>query len=334
MKTRNKTRINSTFIIRQGNNLSTTRDLVKIIINKEIIVEDYYTFSYSHTRNIELHCKNNKGMILFNLSKSYARTSEQYINGLINEGIKRFFLLHILLYNKPLKLNTILLITSDGKEIDFTDNVETNSLLLKSNFISIPESLKSKELLQRVVSICKSKQDSKIACLNAFIISRTVPQDSVLCFFYSWMSFNGFYNSLFPNDKTDTKKLGSFINQFFHGSRFLTADERKRVGKRIKVVLGQERFNINDLDDNNSNICISIRTDLSKITSSNSINIKGFIMVDFAYYLRCDLFHANHPAPILILNNDYEIRAMMVSQKLLDQFLAENIYALFSKTTT
>lgn len=249
------------------------------------------------------------------------------MNSLIVEIIKRILLLHIILYDNPIKLDKIILIINNEKEIYLTKIIDKNSLLLTSkNKILIPHDLKETKYLNNIISTTHKK---KYACLISFIFSRLSNIDIHQRFIYSWLSFDGFVNSKnYFNTKTDAHKLSCFIEEYYSNSKFLEWRNREKISKFI-IELIDDSLNVDDFLNANSEEYTLISNKLKELNILDEINVKVFLMVDFSYYLRCKFFHANNPIPLIIIENDKEIKAMKIAQQLLDTFLSQHIVELF-----
>lgn len=55
----------------------------------------------------------------------------------------------------------------------------------------------------------------------------------------------------------------------------------------------------------------------------------GLLVLDYAYYLRCNYFHAGKPLPLFNFESDVELKSLNIINELLKEFLDDNITKVF-----
>ena len=66
-----------------------------------------------------------------------------------------------------------------------------------------------------------------------------------------------------------------------------------------------------------------------KEVCDDTITFYGFILCEYAYYLRCKYFHGNRTITLLSTYNEREVCILRLLCYFLDRFLIENIPGMF-----
>ncbi len=60
-----------------------------------------------------------------------------------------------------------------------------------------------------------------------------------------------------------------------------------------------------------------------------NLSTYGYMLGDFPYYVRCSVFHGEKPILLFSFEDDMELKALRISNKLIEEFLDEYLYKCF-----
>ena len=299
-----------------------------------------YIFSYGNTRKIKLALNKTGAALSVNLTKDYMEDIENpYLHGLLKEGIKRTALLHILQYQKPLEIkNLTLTITRNRQKSQPYDLFQY--LIFYQMFDGpllrpVSDEWKNPEILQNILKFQKSKDDlsKNISALYAYLFSKTKKKQTER-FTYLWIAMNGYFQVFSPDPKKNEKdQMEYFVQQKGLGTHILSKALRDKTGlpAMLEVKRMWEPVTREDLDqDRCASFSAFIREKISEY-GSNTFDVTpyGFMLTDFPYYLRCNLFHAGRPMQLFSFENDMELKSLRIVNSLLEDFLDQNLHKLF-----
>lgn len=207
--------------------------------------------SYDHSFSFSL----NKKPVMIALSDSSAvitveRTTkykpEDIADGkhdLFSETVKKVMLVHLLLYSKCIDIQSIRVVIKN-KAFDFS--VEDHNMRYVSTLIhnrvqpDFNESWQDKTLIETILGTNKTKSDSRMSALYAFILSRS--RKAVIERFVDlWISFNGMYSyfsSLYEKKTTQEKaQLERFITQTGEGNIKIEKSFSDRIARKVTEYL-------------------------------------------------------------------------------------------------
>lgn len=307
----------------------------ELIINADIKKSEIFEYAYSQTKSILLRCLKGKAKLEFKLTKDYSNNIDNsYLNSLVQDGIKRIALVHLISFNQPIDIKSVWISINDGNEelldADITERFVLNSMINCSLVEPLPDSLRKKDFIASVISVSKSDYGSNMASLFAYLISKQQRYD-MQKFLYTWISFNGFYKAMYPklNDKTGIEAI---VRKYGYGTEISSSNNRSKIGKSIMLYLnGLDKIDYKELQNSDSQIAKEITKRLLYDDKKLDISAYGYLMTDFAYYLRCTLFHANKPVLLFSFEGDMELKAIRIAQHLLDGFITEHLSELFKE---
>ena len=312
----------------------------ELVINRRGKGNEYY-FSYGSTRNIILSVTKSGTLISVQMTKDYSADPEQgKFLDLLKEGIKRAALVYLLQYQKPLHITstTLTVLKNQQKtDIKLPDSMAFYQMFDKKLSRPISDQWKSPEVLQRILEYQKSGNELSrlMSALYAYLFSKTKNKETER-FTYLWIAMNGFFQTRYPEAvRNDRLQLKLFVNDYELGKEAATAKIRDDVGKlaalelnKIEEPVTRESFKEERLKPFSNLIQIKIDKYGKKDFDTTPY---GFMLTDFPYYLRCNLFHANRPIELFSFENDWELKSLRIVNGLLEEFLDQNLSSLFLK---
>ena len=311
-----------------------------LIINKETKGVSYF-FQYGNTKNIELIFSLNSACIKKTFAKDYSHNLEadSYFRNLFKEGMKRISLLHILYYQKQIKVKSVQLVVirpGGEKEIyDLTNSFVVYSLIKSNLSRPIKQDWRNHHVLQNILRFQKSKPElaRKTASLYAYLYSKTKTNETER-FSFLWMAMNGMYGSMKPETSRDREQMANLIKEYYLGTEVLSVNTRHHICHLVDVKLNEINGVITkeSLREEHKELGDYI---LQHIPINNEtkcpfdLSAYGFLLTDFSYYLRCKLFHANRPVELFSFADDLEIKVLQIVNGLLEEFLDNNLINLF-----
>lgn len=312
-----------------------------LIINNEAKGKPYF-FQYGNTKNIELVLLRDSACIRKSFNKDYRNNlkPDSYLFNLFKEGMKRISLLHILYYQKQIKVkSTQLRVTGPGgvEEIyDLTNYFILYSLTSSGLLRSISKEWRNQDVLQNVLRFQKSKTDlaRSTAALYAYLYSKTKSYETER-FSFLWMAMNGLYGAMKPEVSSDRSQMSNLIQVFHLGSAALTKETRDEICQLVYIKMKDIEGKVTEgsLGGEHKELAeyISRNIPIDKQTKKPfDLSPYGFLLTDFPYYLRCKLFHANRPVELFSFSDDLEIKVLRIVNGLLEEFLDDNLIRIFS----
>ena len=134
---------------------------------------DHYLFNYGKTNNIELFMSSGGFSIKVEMGRLYT-ISEILQSGtyLFADAIKKAFLIYLLKYSNSLKVNSIKVRIDDNEEHIECEKRRNPVLfsLINGNLVrEVPISFSGEAVIHRLLNTPKSKYDSLISALFAFV---------------------------------------------------------------------------------------------------------------------------------------------------------------------
>ncbi len=288
-----------------------------------------YSYTYKNTK-IDLVISEDSFSAKIEMDSKYDSTT--FLESDYSEDIiRKALLLHLILYSKELKINE-LTIKVDNQEKKDNSITFIHSLVSGELLREIPKKWKDEpKFIQKILDTVKTKYDSRFSALFAFIIAKS-KQYEIERFQNLWISMNGlynFYSSLIKKENIrENKKIQLF--QFYNDWSYEEINSKKRteISTKLSEIIktttdlqnSKAEFDKSDLKD-------KIQAILDK-EGKNYVDCYGFIILHYAYYLRCNYFHANKPLPLICFNKNDYITLQFVNN-LLEGYLSENLYKYF-----
>ncbi|GEM_PF-6629790 len=306
--------------------------LLKVNCNDELRRAKKFEFSFQRTHHISVRIAKDKYTISALIGKDYRKTNNQYLINLMREGIRRAMILHLFLYEAPIKNQCFELTVIDGNEckeiIDtsFMPYSMINSKLLRP----LPEYVKETQFLQKAMSATKTEKGSESAALSAYLYSKSRAYETER-FQNLWMAFNGFYSSRRDAEKhKDKPNIERILRRYHLGNEMLIQRERESLGKSPLLALQEVSENtfLKDIRDSETKTYKIISHYIEKHVKKD-ITVEGFIVGELSYYLRCTLFHANRPIQLIAFKNDLDLKCLRLVNAALENFLDEHLTDIF-----
>lgn len=323
----------------------------EIIINKpsKKYREIVYDYSATKGKGIKLQISNNAIRIIANLSTLYENDNIVVsTNHIFSDAIKKALLLHLLVYSKNIRIKSMH-IAIDGENSDIViphDAVSppVYALVIGELEHKVPKAWTDSTVLNTLVSRTKSNQDSRWAAIFAALCAKNKSFE-IERFIYLWMSFNGMYsyfssriNPLRPLTKKGRKQplsekdeLTWMMKLYNIGVETISKNDSKRIANEVIAVLRKyDISSIRSADDISENLKQEIENQLYKEDGKRyNITSYGYLLVSFAYYFRCNVFHADKPLPLFCYEDEIELKCLHLINTLLEEFIDYNLYKLF-----
>lgn len=295
-----------------------------------------YIFNYGRTKDICLACVKEKAQMEFELGKDYFDIfSNSYCENLIKEGIKRVFLVHILKYKNCLKIKRIELVITCGElvhEMDLTEKLIMYSMIPIAYSFDQKLGVNDASFISNLLKRKKTEMGANLSSLYAYIYSKCQTFE-IEKFMYLWMAFNGYYKYKY-NKKLDADGIKECLKDHNLGTEIFSRARHETQGLKVMAHLSSlSKHDIELLMLETSNSCKEFKEKYLRKDDNDGaqldITVKGYLMMDFAYYLRCSVFHANKPLPLFAYEKDMELIAVIIVNKLLEDFMDNHILELF-----
>ena len=326
----------------------------EIVINKSVkkYKEVIYDYSASRGKGIKLHIANNAIRIIAHLSSLY--DNEGIVvstNSIFSDAIKKALMLHMIIYSINIRIKSVT-VAIDGEKsnipiLDGEVNPPIYSLVADQLARKIPEEWDNPAFFSAIVSRTRSNQDTRWAALYATICAKNKSYE-IERFIYLWMALNGIYNyfASLINAQRPTGKNGSkptstekdeltwLLRLYEFGKEHVAKKDSKRIADAvIEVVKRSDTSTIKGFEDITEEMKRSIEKVLTKTEGSRyDTTAYGYLLISFAYYFRCNVFHANKPLPMFCYSDETELKCLRLINGLLEDFIDRNLHKLFDDT--
>lgn len=325
--------------------MSSKKHYYKITYNTVSTKKKEFTYDYANTKGIKLLISNNGVAIEYYSSgdNNSQEISENSVR-LVSDAVKKAMLFYIIHYSKPLEIKQITVQIDD--DIDTVDVTQSNNVfcMVDKKFLEkLPDQWLNSNSLKGILNYTKTSYDSRIASLFAFLNAKSKTFETER-FFYLWMSFNGIYvyiSKLFDqanNSKFQKKEYIQIMRLqkvFGLGSCTIGDDaEKSRIShevagivKNISVKMNKTFFSTDE--------GVSLSQSIINVIKSNKnydLTAYGYLLTQFSYYHRCNLFHANKPITLFAFKNESELQCLRVINVLLEDFIITTLPNLFDDT--
>jgi len=302
-----------------------------------------YNYDFGKMKKFTLRISLNAFCVEYSLQKM-KKFEELIKSNEVSEAIRKIAFLHIFLFSKPIDLSEILLsIDEDSQKTQLIEDFKIVSDLNRDFSSEWNTSI----LINKVLKTSKSdrEKDSRFSSISAFLIALS-KKNEIERFQNLWISMNGLYSYCSKKIKEiveatctgrihECKQLSlfkflySFSSDINNNSLKNYEELKEKLAEYInyghntdysipKSVYEQKYKDINKM----------LETYLSQ--KKIDITAYGCLIIDYAYKMRCELFHANKPIPIVLLKEDCELKILKLINGLLEAFLLENIPAAFA----
>lgn len=281
----------------------------KIVINGNKKYTHKYTYKFGNTNDISIELSKDSLCITAELTKIYDK-NEMISQGcyLFPDAIKKALTLHLILFSKNVTIKTMTVQIDDESAV-VVDTRQGHtppifSMVDKELYNQIIEKWSAEEI-EGFLGLTKSSDDSRLAALNAFIISKSKVFETER-FIYLWTAFNGMYNyyAKVVSDikgvkyKKEWKKI-EFMLKLIDGGTTLISDKDKSV-IGYKVVAKVDKNYNGDISNSSLNDKYKVLAQEIVellINSDNStpydITPYGYLLMQFSYFFRCNIIHGD-----------------------------------------
>lgn len=304
---------------------------------------DQYKFLY---RQKEVTIYITDGYVRITAERKTKYTIPQIASGkveLFSQATKNAMLLHYLRYSKSLIVQQ-LCVQKGSKKIIFTQDSPDFSKIytLGADQLSPPFLSKwdNNVVLEEIISYTKGTQDSRYSALIALICAKSTSYAAEK-FIHLWMSFNGMYSyfSKLVANKCKKKKericehekLRQILISQEIGREHLCSNHITAIGFNTTKILKNFDTELIDREYLSNNpkgqelAKLLIEMIEGTLSRQYLTTAYGYLLVDYAYYFRCNLIHADKPLPLFCYESDHEIKCLQMVNRLLEEYITENL---------
>ena len=313
--------------------------LHKIIIGKLGSRPSEYSYNYGNTKDIKLAISKKgvsiEAMLSKRLTKEEMLASDGY---LFPDALKKALLIYLIKYSKSLTIKT-LLVQIDETFYQIEEIPKIYSLIEGELNLKMHVGWRNEKVIQDILWFTKSTSRQRMASLYALLTAKS-KRFEIEKFMYLWIAFNGMYGYL-----SQLKEKGKWYEwqeliffQKFNGwgkrsfednkIKFKLYHETKALLKCYASDITKKFFNTEngvELDYKIQQMFFSVTNEVSDLSAY------GFLITQFAYWLRCELFHANRPTMFFLFDEDMDLKYLRQINSLLEEYLDENLYKWFDK---
>ena len=271
---------------------------------------------------------------------------------IFSDAIKKTMLLHYLVYSKALPMQQFSIWKGKRKKAyssgdpDFSMVYSLGGNKLEPAF---PNVWQDEETLFTILSTKKENQDSRFCSLVAIICAKSTCYEAER-FIHLWMAFNGMYGFFSNLVKQSHNKKGKklniregerlkwFLNANNLGNEHINRTNSNKIGTQITQLLKNypiDSINWNYLSNHPTGIQLSnkiISTIEQIIERKYETTAYGYLLVDYAYYFRCNLIHASRPLPLFCYSNEHELKCLRMVNRLLEGYIEDNLCLWFKSS--
>lgn len=327
-----------------------------VTINRAPSAREPYHYTYSRIACV-MTAASGAASVTFQTNPLY--TAEDLVTfrvPLVKDAMRKMHLLHAMRWESRLRVNTVT-VTIDGDSQIFDKSHPgfpfLHSMLMGSGR-SLPPSWKTREFLEAVLARTKTDADSdhRFACLYSFLAAqgKQFAYEQFTCY---WTAMNACYNHLarcFNAEaaKRGHKSLGDHNDGAFIGALLRITDmgTEKTSQKKVKAhksEYGAMKSYLNAVEDLAAlhTELYAHRTDKAYVPEGplgdhlrtcikrTGMSAYGFILLDYAYYIRCNYLHGSKPTILFAAANDPELAAFRTLNLFLREFLKEILPQMF-----
>lgn len=311
-----------------------------------------YEYTFSRTKNISLKVDRNRFLISYKI-KTVPFFDKTIKSALFFDAITKIFLLHLVLFSETINLEKVQIKIGKETKIIPKENEQIFNSIVNSKLLRLfSDDWKNNFFIEKLLNTSKTNYDSRFSSLFAFIISKSKKYE-IERFQNLWIAMNGLY-SFYANKmakgildiRTKKNKLHSFLEgeqlQLFCFYIELKSDSAVYIKKEDSDSNGNELTEIlNSFDyDNKVSKALFLSEKYKKLRekirtklNEKEINLSEYtyLIIHYAYYLRCNYFHANKPLPLIYFNQKREWKILKFINDLIEEFLDSNLYKFFTE---
>ena len=287
---------------------------------------------------------------------------------LVKDAMRKMYLLHAMRFDSRLRVRSVT-VTVDGESKVYEQGCPGFPFLysmLTAKSLELPESWHDPDFLTTVLTATKSKTDNdhRYACLFSFLTGtgKVYESERFTCY---WTAVNALYNYIFDcmkphyaaslgttrfEDLSKTKQkhlsgdnvgIGNLMQLTGSGSRLDSQEVRKANKRRYGAVKSHLRPMAREEFPELYRQLLAHRSDpdwfpegplgehLKEFLPGTGASCWGFLVLDYAYYIRCNYLHGDKTAILFSAANDPELAAFRALNVFLGEFLKEMIPQIF-----
>lgn len=338
-----------------------------IAINRIPAQREPMQYKYSQTQ-CAICCSNNCASVTFQMGGKQ-KTHEDLITfqtKLAEDAMRKMYLIHALRFDSRLRVRSVI-VTIDGETKTYEQGYPGFPFLhsmLTATELGLPESWRDPEFQAAILSSTKTKSDSdhRYACLFSFLAGTGMGYESEK-FTYYWTAVNALYNHIFDcanpfhaargkvryDDtafnkqvlKGDAVGLSILLRLFGSGSRLSDKSDREefrqQYGAMRSYLSAIPRSEYPELyrqlrDHRTDHTWFPegpLGTHLRACCTRTNSSAWGFLMFDYAYYIRCHYLHGEKTTILFTTADDPKLAAFRVMNVFLGEFLKEMLPRIF-----
>lgn len=325
------------------------KHIYKIIINGPHSGTKKYTYNFGRTKSIDIFVAKGFICIKAKLNKIYDKreilSKDAY---LFPDALKKALLIHLVLYSEQIEIKNVVVQIDEEIECIIDTSVDHAPLFysMVTGRLLRPFCTEwTDDSINGILYQKKSSCDSRIAALFAFICSKCKQYESER-FLYLWMAFNGMYNyfaGLINDYGNHNKKKGlqenlklQYIQRLFSlGDEMVVKADKKRIAQGVSDLIKNRVQPISRSyleSDEGQSFGDKIQPLLTKKNGQlYKISPYGYLLIQFSYYYRCNLFHADKPLALFCYAEENDICCLRTINSLLEEFIDQNLSLWFSE---
>ena len=296
-------------------------------------------------------------------------TPEFFGTDLVKDAMRKLYLMHAMAFGGRLWIDTITVaLGGDTARFDKTaEHFPFLYSMLTAPELRLPPSWQEEEFLQSVLTRSKSAadDDARFACLFSFLAGagKSYEIEKFTCY---WTAMNAHYNYLYscyraqcpPNDKkplrgSDSDCIGALMRVLGCGERISSQRERNETYKglfgatkaclqnytpaeleQLYTELYEVRMEPGFVPDRGTVMRPDLREHLQKCLNRDekrkpTLSAWGFLLLEYAYHMRCKYLHGNKATILFTAFNDREVAAFRCLNVFLGNYLREAIPQMF-----
>ena len=326
--------------------------------------EDLCRYRYGQT-HCELATSDGRACVKYQMG--VLKTAEEVIHSpLASDALRKMHLYHVMRCGKALRVGKIV-VSIDGHATTFTKDAPGFPFvitMLGSRDLALPEGWKDPGFHESVLGATKTAaaDDLRFVCLYSFLAGtgKRFQIDRFTCY---WTAMNAHYNYLVARYKetVDQTTLSASAKKLLK-----KVSERGAISALLRVVCGSGVRSAKNFNENYRDLTYSFRrihrdtlddlyddlyahradpshipagydedsrclgAQLQTLLPLLKMSAYGCILLDYAYYMRCEYLHGSHTPPLFVNSNDPEIAAFRVLNLFLERYLKDHIPAMFA----
>ena len=338
----------------------------QIIVNNP--PEDGVTLDYKYGGTAcTLTCSKDCAQLCFTMTtKKDIHDPEFFQSKLVKDGLRKMYLLHAMAMDSRLWIETITVERSGESSAYNKDTPEFPFLysMLRCKELKLPEKWREAQFLRTVLDRPKSEtdNDARYACLFSFLAGtgKRYETEKFTCY---WTAMNAHYNYVAARTNSgktgDAPCIGHLLGLLGAGRQISSRADRN---EKYKTNFGMMKsclrgFSPQELEEIYREL-YDMRTTWGAVPSTDrgqlyghlhrcinpaeyaaerdpinenrsQISAWGFLLLDYAYYMRCKYLHGNKATVLFSAANDPEISAFRCLNVFLGNYLREAIPEMF-----